>query len=96
MEASIRNFGFVLPVLSDHAGEIVAGEARVAAAKRSGLTEVSTIGLITSVLPRPKRIALLLSTAAARRDGNVCPRAECIADKPAEMTKAITALLRPH
>jgi hypothetical protein len=37
---------------------------------------------------------ILLSTASAREDGNVFPLAECIANKPAEVAKAITALLK--
>ena len=37
---------------------------------------------------------ILLSTASAREDGNVFPLAECIANKPAEVAKAITTLLK--
>jgi hypothetical protein len=37
---------------------------------------------------------ILLSTASARDGGNVFPLAECIAHKPAEVAKAITALLK--
>jgi hypothetical protein len=37
---------------------------------------------------------ILLSTASAREDGNVFPLAECIVNKPAEVAKAITVLLK--
>jgi hypothetical protein len=37
---------------------------------------------------------ILLSTASAREDGNVFPLAECIVNKPTEVAKAITALLK--
>jgi hypothetical protein len=45
LEASIREFGFVLPVLVDPTGEIVAGEARVEAARRTGMVEVPTLSI---------------------------------------------------
>ena len=37
---------------------------------------------------------ILLSTASARADRNVLPIAECIANNPAEVAKAITAVLK--
>ena len=40
---SIREFGFAAPVLVDEAGTIIAGEARVEAAKRVGLSEVPVL-----------------------------------------------------
>ena len=43
LAASIAEFGLVMPVLIDEDGVIIAGEARVAAAKRLGLTEVPVI-----------------------------------------------------
>ena len=43
LAASIREFGFNVPVLIDGAGEIIAGHARVEAARRAGLDEVPTI-----------------------------------------------------
>lgn len=43
LAASIAEFGFVIPVLVDEEGIIVAGEARVVAAKRIGLTNVPVI-----------------------------------------------------
>lgn len=41
--ASIGEFGFTIPVLIDEHDTIIAGEARVAAAKRIGLTEVPVL-----------------------------------------------------
>jgi len=43
--ASIRQFGFLNPVLVDRAGGIVAGHGRVEAAKQLGLQTVPTICL---------------------------------------------------
>lgn len=43
LEASIRQFGFNAPVLVAVDGEIIAGHARVEAAKRVGLDEIPTI-----------------------------------------------------
>lgn len=41
--ASLREFGFVNPVLADGKGEIIAGHGRVEAAKRLGISEVPVI-----------------------------------------------------
>lgn len=41
--ASIRKFGFAIPVLVDEAGILIAGEARVEAARRVGLQNVPVI-----------------------------------------------------
>jgi ParB-like chromosome segregation protein Spo0J len=43
--ASIREFGFTNPVLIDGEGTIVAGHARVLAAKELGLKQVPTIDI---------------------------------------------------
>lgn len=43
LAASIREFGFTFPVLVDADNTIIAGEARVAAATRLGMTEVPVI-----------------------------------------------------
>jgi DNA modification methylase len=43
LAGSIAEFGFVMPVLIDEDGVIIAGEARVMAAKRLGLSEVPVI-----------------------------------------------------
>jgi DNA modification methylase len=41
--ASIKNFGFLVPVLLDKKGGIIAGHGRVEAAKKLGLEEIPTI-----------------------------------------------------
>src|SRR4051812_46648391 len=41
--AGIKEFGFVVPVLIDNAGRIIAGHARVEAAKLLGMTDVPVI-----------------------------------------------------
>ena len=43
IQASIREFGFVNPVLIDKGYGIIAGHARVEAAKREGMTEVPCV-----------------------------------------------------
>ena len=43
LTASIEEFGFAAPVLIDETGTIIAGEARVTAAKRLGITELPVI-----------------------------------------------------
>ncbi len=43
--ASIRRFGFIVPMLIDGHGEVIAGDARIAAAGLAGLTSVPTIEL---------------------------------------------------
>ncbi|MGE0723514.1 MAG: site-specific DNA-methyltransferase [Alphaproteobacteria bacterium] len=45
LAASIRRFGFTVPVLADPAGTILAGHGRVAAARRLGMAEVPAICL---------------------------------------------------
>ncbi|MDP1027102.1 DNA methyltransferase [Sphingomonas sp. KR1UV-12] len=46
LTASIREFGFIIPVLLDSDSTIIAGHARVEAAKRAGLAEVPTISAV--------------------------------------------------
>lgn len=43
LAASIAEFGFAIPVLVDEAGTIIAGEARVAAARRLGMDSVPVL-----------------------------------------------------
>ncbi|WP_340586904.1 DNA methyltransferase [Erythrobacter alti] len=43
LAASIREFGFAMPMLVDEQGIIIAGEARLEAARRVGMTEVPVI-----------------------------------------------------
>ncbi|MBP8235907.1 MAG: ParB N-terminal domain-containing protein, partial [Rhizorhabdus sp.] len=59
LAASIKRYGFLVPVLIDSKGEIIAGEARVEAARRAGLAEVPTICVdrLTDAQIREFRIA---------------------------------------
>ncbi|BBI21787.1 methyltransferase [Qipengyuania flava] len=43
LAASIREFGFAMPILVDEADTIIAGEARLEGARRAGITEVPVI-----------------------------------------------------
>jgi hypothetical protein len=45
LEAAIREFGFINPVIVDRSGQIQAGHARVAAAKKIGIQKVPTIAV---------------------------------------------------
>jgi DNA modification methylase len=45
LEAAIREFGFINPVIVDRSGQIQAGHARVAAAKKIGIEKVPTIAV---------------------------------------------------
>lgn len=44
--ASIREFGFTNPILTDESGGIIAGHGRVMAARKLGMAEVPTITLV--------------------------------------------------
>ena len=57
--ASIRNFGFIIPIVLDQAGEIVAGHGRYLAAQNLGLTHVPAVrvGHLTDEQVRAFRIA---------------------------------------
>lgn len=59
LKASIEEFGFYNPVLVTPAGEIIAGEARVEAAKELGHTEIPTIVIdhLTPAKVRALRLA---------------------------------------
>ncbi len=56
---SIREFGFINPILLDENLEIIAGHGRVAAAQEAGMTEVPAIILshLTDAQKRAYRIA---------------------------------------
>jgi ParB-like chromosome segregation protein Spo0J len=43
LAASMREFGFLIPILVDREGRIIAGHARAEAARLLGLVEVPTI-----------------------------------------------------
>ena len=57
--SSIREFGFLIPILVEAEGRIIAGHARVQAAKELGLAEVPTIAVdhLTEAQVRAFRIA---------------------------------------
>jgi hypothetical protein len=57
--ASIRQFGFVNPILTDPEGRIIAGHGRLMAAKAMGLAEVPTIQIpgLSEVQKRALRLA---------------------------------------
>ena len=57
--ASIRQFGFVNPILADPEGRIIAGHGRLVAAKAMGLAEVPTIYIpgLSEAQKRALRIA---------------------------------------
>nr|WP_281722042.1 DNA methyltransferase [Nitrosomonas nitrosa] len=59
IEASIRQFGFVNPVLVGDRNTIIAGHGRLAAAKQIGLIEVPTVAL--SHLSEAERKALVIA-----------------------------------
>lgn len=65
--ASIREFGFVNPVLVDEGGEIIAGHGRVMAAKLLGMATVPTIerGGLSDAQRRALRLADLAAELTA-------------------------------
>src|ERR1700694_1678732 len=68
LQASIEQFGFVLPVVIDVAGRVIAGWCLVVAAKRLGLTEVPavTIADLDEAELRMLRLALQPPWAGSR------------------------------
>ena len=56
--ASIREFGFVNPILIDEESTVIAGHCRLAAARKLGLAEVPTIRLTGLTAPQRKALAL--------------------------------------
>lgn len=73
LAASIKEFGFINPVVVDGAGVIVAGHGRVAAAERLGLTEVPTIEVkhLTEAQVKALRIADNRLSQIAVTDGEL-------------------------
>jgi DNA modification methylase len=65
--ASIREFGFVNPLLT-HDGEIVAGHGRLEAAKLTGMTHVPTIAL-AHLTPEQKRAYVIADNRLAELAG---------------------------
>jgi DNA modification methylase len=65
---SIKRFGFNNPVLTDSAGEVIAGHGRVEAAKLLGLTEVPTLRL-SHLSAAEKRAYILADNKLAEKAG---------------------------
>ena len=65
LRASIREFGFINPVLIDSAGNIIAGHGRVLAAQAEGMTEVPCV--LVEHLSDAQRRAYIRQTTASRR-----------------------------
>jgi len=61
---SIRRFGFVSPVLIDSEGRVLAGMARIAAAKSVGLSEVPAV-LVDHLSPEERRAFVLADNRLA-------------------------------
>jgi DNA modification methylase len=59
LAASMREFGFIEPILIDERKQIIAGHGRLAAAKLIGLTEVPT--LVAANLTEPQKRALTIA-----------------------------------
>jgi DNA modification methylase len=66
--ASIRQFGFITPVLVDELGVVLAGRARLVAAQQAGLTEVPTLRL-DHLSPAEKRAYVLADNRIAELAG---------------------------
>src|SRR6185437_11595300 len=64
IKASVEQFGFVNPVLIDHAGRIIAGNARVEAAKALGMATVPCI-VIDHLSPEEQRAYVLADNRLA-------------------------------
>lgn len=58
LRASLRQFGFVTPVLVDFEGNIIAGHGRVKAARAEGMTEVPCV-LVSSLTEAQRRAYIL-------------------------------------
>jgi len=68
LSASIRQFGFVNPLLVDEQGAVVAGHGRLEAAKSLGLAEVPTIAL-GHLTPEQKRAYVIADNRLAELAG---------------------------
>ena len=66
--ASIREFGFTNPVLTDGARGIIAGHGRLLAARKLGMAEVPTIKL-SHLSPAPRRAYILADNKLALNAG---------------------------
>jgi DNA modification methylase len=68
LAASIKEFGFTVPILIDEAGTILAGHARLEAAKRLGLRFVPTLS-IKHLSPAQKRAYVIADNRLAEKAG---------------------------
>jgi DNA modification methylase len=68
IEASIRQFGFVSPVLIDAKGRLLAGVARVEVARRLGMTTVPAV-VIDHLTPQEQRAFVLADNRLAELGG---------------------------
>src|SRR6266540_5671972 len=66
--ASIREFGFLTPILTDGANGIVAGHARVEAAKILGMSDVPTVR-VDHLSPAQIRAYVIADNRLAERAG---------------------------
>lgn len=68
IRASIREFGFINPVLIDAAGNIIAGHGRVLAAQAEGMTEVPCV-LVEHLSDAQRRAYILADNRLAEMSG---------------------------
>lgn len=68
LRASLREFGFVNPVLIDGAGNIIAGHGRVLAAEAEGMTEVPCV-LVEHLSDVQRRAYILADNRLAEMSG---------------------------
>ena len=61
--ASIKEFGFTNPILTDGDNGVIAGHGRVLAARKLGMTELPTIEL-SHLSPAQKKAYIIASTVA--------------------------------
>ena len=68
LRSSLREFGFVNPVLIDQAGNIIAGHGRILAAKAEGMTEVPCV-LVEHLSDAQRRAYILADNRLAEMSG---------------------------
>ena len=68
LRSSLREFGFVNPVLIDRAGNIIAGHGRILAARAEGMTEVPCV-LVEHLTDAQRRAYILADNRLAELGG---------------------------
>ena len=68
LRASLREFGFVSPILIDCAGNVIAGHGRLLAAKQEGMTEVPCV-LVEHLTDAQRRAYILADNRLAENAG---------------------------